>query len=123
MMNGIEYVKLYQKKLGFFSESIYRNIANEIVYYAEFNGEITVADFITYINDKVEIKDKVMMIVNESINDLVSIEAMDDYITAVTKIMTKNEIQKLKKAMKEELDLDKKMKIAMKIAELKKEVL
>ena len=35
-------------------------------------------------------------------------------------IMTKNEINRLKQNMKNELDVDKKMKIAMQIAELKK---
>ena len=121
MMNGEKYIRLYQKKLGFFSEPIYREIANEIVYFCEANGAITVADFITYIVDKNEIKDKVMEIVNDSVNDEVTIEAMDEYIEAVSKVMVKNEIKRLKILMKNELDVDKKMKIAMQIAELKKE--
>lgn len=121
MMNGTEYIDLYQRKLGFFSDPTYREIANEIVYFLNMNGAITVADFITYITDKSEIKDKVMEIVNDSINDEVTLEAMDDYIGAVSKVMTKNEIKRLKILMKNELDVDKKMKIAMQIAELKKE--
>ena len=121
MMNGEQYIRLYQKKLGFFSEPIYREIANEIVYFCEMNGAITVADFITYIIDKDDIKEKVMEIVNDSANDDVTIEAMDEYIEAVSKVMIKNEIKRLKVLMKNELDVDKKMKIAMQIAELKKE--
>ena len=121
MMNGEEYIQEYQKKLGFFSEPLYREIANEIVYFCNSNGEITVADFITYVLNKSEIKDKVMEIVNDSVNDDVTIEAMDEYILAVSKVMTKNEIKRLKILMKNELDVDKKMKIAMQIAELKKE--
>ena len=120
MMNGTEYIEKYQKDLGFFSEAIYRNIANEILFYVNNNGEITVADFITYIQDKDSIKGKVMEIVTDSMNDEVSCEAMDDYILAVSKVMTKNEINRLKQSMKNELDVDKKMKIAMQIAELKK---
>lgn len=120
MMNGEEYVSKYQQKLGYFAEEKYRNIANEIVYYLNENGEITVADFITYIQDKDEIKSHVMEIVNDSINDEVTMEAMDDYILAVSKVMTKNEINRLKVMMKKELDVDKKMKYAAQIAELKK---
>jgi len=120
MMNGEEYVSRYQQKLGYFAEEKYRNIANEIVYYLNENGEITVADFITYIQDKDEIKSHVMEIVNDSINDEVTMEAMDDYILAVSKVMTKNEINRLKVMMKKELDVDKKMKYAAQIAELKK---
>lgn len=121
MMNGEEYIKNYQKRLGFFSDSIYREIANEIVYYFEANRKITVADFITYVTENVTIKSKVMEIVNDSINDEVTIEAMDEYISAVLKIATKNEIKRLKAMMKNELDVDKKMKLALQIAELKKE--
>ncbi len=121
MMNGEEYIKEYQKKLGFFNDVLYREIANEIVYFLENNKKITVADFITYVVTKESIKDKVMEIVNESVNDEITMEAMDEYIKALTKVMTKNEIKRLKQLMKEELDVDKKMKIAMQIAELKKE--
>lgn len=122
MMNGVEYVREYQKKLGFFSEPIYRSIANEIVYYVEANGNINEADFISYISSKEDIKDKVMEIERDAINDEVSLESMDDYLEAVSKIMTKQKIQKLKNDLKNELDVDKKMKITMQIAELKKEV-
>lgn len=122
MLNGEEYIREYQKKLGFFTDSLYREIANEIVYFFENNHQkITVADFITYVSTKDSIRDKVMEIVNESINDPIDLETMDEYIAAVLKQMTKNEIQRLKKLMKEELDVDKKMKLAIQIAELKKE--
>ena len=46
---------------------------------------------------------------------------MDEYINAVAKVMKKKEIKRLKDEMKKELDVDKKMKIALQIAELKKE--
>ncbi len=121
MMNGEEFVSEYQKRLGYFSEPIYREIANEIIYFCEANGTITVADFITYVTDKSEIKNKVMEIVNDSVNDDVIIEAMVEYILAVSKVMTQNEIKRLKLLMKNELDVDKKMKIAQQIVELKKE--
>lgn len=122
MMNDYEYIKQYQNRLGYFESPLYREIANEIVYYSESNGAITVADFITYVNEKDSIKQKVMEIVNDSINEVVTMEAMDDYISAVLKVTTKNQIKNLKQLMKKELDVDKKMKIAMQIAELKKEV-
>ena len=121
MMNGEEYISEYQKKLGYFSDPVYREIANEIVYFCNNIGTITVADFITYATSKSEIKDKVMSIVNDSVNDEVTLEAMDEYILAVSKVMIKNEIKRLKLLMKSELDVDKKMKLAMQIAELKKE--
>lgn len=121
MMNDEKYIDEYQTKLGFFNDQMYREIANEIVYYYETNKEITVADFITYVSSKDSIKGKVMEIVNESINDDLTMEAMDEYIDAVLKVSHKNEIKRLKELMKKELDQDKKMKIALQIMELKKE--
>jgi len=121
MMNGLEYVEEYKNKLGYFADGICREIANEIVYYTEANNDISVADFISYVSDKDSIRDRVMEIVNASANDEVSIEIMDDYIQAITKVMKRNEIKRLKLLMKNEMDIDKKMKIAMQIAELKKE--
>ena len=63
-----------------------------------------------------------MDIVNEASNEEVTMEAMEDYLRAISKVMTKNEINRLKDMMKNELDVDKKMKIAMQIADLKKDV-
>ena len=123
MMNGVEYIEKYQKKLGYFSDALYREIANEILYYQEQHGrQINVADFITYVIDKESIQKKVMDIVNEASNEEVTMEAMEDYLRAISKVMTKNEINRLKDMMKNELDVDKKMKIAMQIADLKKDV-
>ncbi len=62
-----------------------------------------------------------MEIVNESVNDELNMGTMDEYIAAVLKVANKNEIKRLKDLMKKELDQDKKMKLAMQIAELKKE--
>ena len=63
-----------------------------------------------------------MEIVNEAFDDEVTMEAMDEYVTKFFKVSTQNEIERLKQQMKKELDQDKKLKIAMKIAELKKDV-
>ena len=119
MMNDEEFISEYQKKLGYFSEPEYREIANEIIYFCETNGAITVADFITYVTDKCDIKERVMNIVNDSINDEVTIEAMDDYISAVSKVMTQNEIKRLRLLMTKELDVDKKKKLMEQMVELK----
>ena len=120
MMNGENFIREYQKKLGFFSDSLHREIANEILYYYESNKKINVADFITYVSSKEEIRELVMMIVNDSVDDEVTMDAMAQYIDVVNKVMVNNEIKRLKLQMREELDVDKKMKMAMRIAELKR---
>ena len=120
MLNGGEYIDEYQKKLGFFEDAMHREIANEIIYYYQKNNDINPPDFITYVSDKETIRDNVMQIVSDGIDDDVSIEIMDGYLNRVDKLMIKNEIKKLKIELKNETDANKKIKILDKIAELKK---
>ena len=120
MLNGGEYIDEYQKKLGFFDDAMHREIANEIIYYYQKNNDINPPDFITYVSDKETIRDNVMQIVSDGIDDDVSIEIMDGYLNRVDKLMIKNEIKKLKIELKNETDANKKIKILDKIAELKK---
>ncbi len=120
MMSGGEFVLEYQKKLGYFSDAVHRAIANEILYYLNENGSINVADFITYINLKNEYKNEVMDIINSSSNEEMNMDVFHDYVVAINKIMTNNEIKRLKEMIKNELDVDKKMKLTMQIAELKR---
>lgn len=121
MMNGEKYIREYQKKLGFFPTEIYRETANEILYYFENNKTINVADFITYVSDKGTLKDEVTKIVNSAIDgEELTLEAMDEYIDVVNKLLVNREIKRLKQQMKNELDVDKKMKIAIRIADLKR---
>ena len=120
MLNGGEYIDEYQKKLGFFEDAMHREIANEIIYYYQKNNDINPPDFITYVSDKETIRDNVMQIVSDGIDDDVSIEIMDGYLNRVDKLMIQNEIKKLKIELKNETDANKKIKILDKIAELKK---
>ena len=120
MMNDGKYIKNYEAKLGFFPDEVRRAIANEIVYYFKEEKTINIADFITYVSSKPEIKDEVMRIVNDCNVDELTMDAMNEYIEAVNKVLTTREIKRLKDEMKKELDVDKKMKIAMQIAELKR---
>ena len=120
MLNGGEYIDEYRKKLGFFEDALHREIANEIIYYYQNNNSINPADFITYVSDKDTIKNEVMDIVSDGIDDDISIEIMDGYINRIDKLMVKNEIKRLKIELKNETDANKKIKILDRITELKK---
>ena len=120
MLNGGEYIDEYQKKLGFFDDAMHREIANEIIYYYQKNNDINPPDFITYVSDKETIRDNVMQIVSDGIDDDVSIEIMDGYIARVDELMVKNEIKRLKIELKNETDASKKIEILERITELKK---
>ncbi len=120
MLNGGEFIDEYRKKLGFFEDALHREIANEIIYYYQKNNTINPADFISYVSDKDTIKNEVMDIVSDGMEDDISIEVMDGYINRVDKLMVKNEIKRLKIELKNETDASKKIKILDRITELKK---
>ena len=122
MMNDSIYVEEYKNRLGFFKDSLYRQIANEIVYYESENKKIDLADFLTYVMDNDSIYQNVKEIINRSGNEIINIETMQDYLNAASKLIVKEEIKELKKQMKIELDINKKLEIAKKIADLKKGV-
>ena len=67
-----------------------------------------------------ELKDIIMNIVSDSAMDELNIDIMNEYVKCVNKAMANNKIKELKLKMKTELDVDKKLKMAEKIAELKK---
>ena len=117
-LNG--YDNASKKILGYFKEKKYRDIANEIVYYNEKNKDITMADFISYIenyhHDLLDIVNTI--IINDEILDE---EEFNNNILRLQKKNIKDEIKKLKEKMKEEMDLSKKVAIATRITELKKE--
>lgn len=119
MMNDAVYIKMYIKKLGFFENPLHRKIANEIMYYYEKYKTINLADFITFISTN-ELHEEVMKIVSSSLEDELSQETMDDYLKVTNKLMINAKIKELKAKMRVELDADKKLKLAQKIAELKK---
>ena len=119
MMNDIKYVKSYQNKLGYFEEKKYRDLSNEIVYYCNKNKDINVADFISYIENNSELYPLVLEIIETDSSEL----TMDEFLKYIKVIDLKSsrlEIQKLKKELKDELDINKKVTIVKRITEIKK---
>ena len=121
MMCDSKYIRIYKEKLGYFKEKIERIIASEIVYYNNNHNGINLADFNTYIYDKDEIRDKVMAIIARNDGDITTDE-VNKCIDVVLQELKKDEIESLKKQLKGETDINKKMEILAKITEIKKEV-
>lgn len=120
MMNGKEYVKLYQTKLGIFPTKEHRVIANEIVYYLENHKTINLADFISYA-ENTNVKKEIMAIISNEKENTITEEGMLELLSIIRKKIKKEEIKKLKEEIKNEYDANKKVALIEKIAELKKE--
>ncbi len=120
MMNDLEYIKLYQTKLGIFPTKEYRAIANEIVYYYEKNKSINLADFISFAENNT-LKEEIMAIIKNEKDLVLTENGLLELLDILKKKAKKEEINKLKQQIKEEYDINKKIVLLEKITELKKE--
>ena len=112
-------IKAYDSKKLFFINSDYRNLAAEISYYYHEYGDIVIADFYTYLNDKKELLGVFNEIQNLELNEEVSDVTIKEYIKTIDDYYVDQEIKKLEKEMKQETDEDEKIKIFERIRKLK----
>ena len=122
MMSNGKYIKLFLKQLGVFPEKWQRNIVNEIRYYYDKNKTINIADFITYLSDKIEIQSIVSEIVSSYGDIEITDELFNEYIKAEKKKILNKEIKELKDRIKNEKDINKKIELGNELTKLKKEV-
>lgn len=121
MMNDTKYIFMFKSKLGFFRDSIPRGISNEILAYYELHKSINLADFLTFA-EKSKLKKEIYEIIESIKDENMNEEIMEEYIIAVKKSMKEQEIKELKEKLKIEMDSNKKLTIALRIQNLKKEV-
>mgnify|MGYP003302368444 CR=1 FL=1 len=122
MMNDGSYIKSFLKQLGYFETKLYRGISNIIIYYYEKHKSISLAEFISYISNNNELYNEIMEIINSNSDMELNDEFFLENIKAIKYIMIQEEIKKIKKEIKEELDINKKVKLATRLTELKKGV-
>lgn len=115
MMNNYEACKYYEKKLNFLPTKEARYLANEIIYTYKINGTLSLADFITSLNDKPELLNLVKDVIKNVNIEESNLEAFKDYITVITDYNKNQEIKRLKSLISEESDPVKKAQILEKI--------
>lgn len=121
MMNDPLYIKMYKTKLGFFDDETSRGMASEIMAYYETHKTINLADFMSYIETS-KLKEPMEFIIKSIKDENMDENIMEEYINIVKRTRKENRIKALKQELKTELDSNKKMEIALKMTELKKEV-
>ena len=118
MMNDYKYIKIYQNKIGYFDEEIYRNIANEIVYYYSKHDNINIADFISHIVNNQELYKVIVEIFDTYDNELNENE-FNNYVKVIDQKTKELRIKRLKEQIKQELDINKKKSLLEEIAKIK----
>ncbi len=120
MMNEAKYVRIYQNNLVFLDDLNYREIAKALIYYYESNKDINLADFLSYASTNERFYPEVLDILNKCSEESLEEEEFFDYLKTINIGNKQKTIKELKQSLKEELDKNKKIEIAMQIAELKR---
>ena len=119
MMCDKKYIKLYQNKIGYFENKIFRDIANEIVYFSKKHDIIHIADFISYIERNEELANTVYEIIEDKSIELNEVE-FDNYVKIINQKEKEKQIQRLKEEIKKELDVNKKKELLEILANIKR---
>ena len=98
----------------------YRILYAEIIYYYNNYGDINVADFYTYIQDRDEVIQTLSDILACDYNENVSEDELEEYFKVVKDQSKKKEIERLTTLIKKEYDPLKQAEIANRIMELRK---
>ncbi|MBQ9181535.1 MAG: DNA primase [Bacilli bacterium] len=118
MLKDKEVVKLYRKKITYMPTLKYRNLARIIDYYVKNNGDIVLADFLTFITDTDDYK-TATEIISLNIKENYTKDEIIDYINVIKEYNIDSEKNRLKTLMEKETDPKKKIEIAQKILDLK----
>ena len=121
MLNNDWVITEVEKEHLIFPEEVMRTICQEIIYYYKKYGNINVADFYTYIQEKEGILLFLNNILAENYNETTDREELDLYFNVVKDYSKKQEIKRLKNLMKKEVDPLEQAKISERIRKLRAE--
>ena len=119
MLIDSKVINKYEKENLIFMDDKARYLASEIAYYYNKYGHIALADFYTYLQDKIELLELYNKIIMLDDIDLIDDKVIDDYILVIKEYSKSQEIKRLEKLIKETLDDIEKSKIAEQIRLLK----
>lgn len=119
MLRHVEVLKIFNKNKCFFPTQKFRFLCNEMLYFYEKYGNINIADFISYLDGKVELKEALCLINSMEINEQYSHEEIMDYIKLLNNYNVEIEIKRLTQLFKSEVDEIKKAELAKQISDLK----
>ena len=112
-------IKVYDTKKLYFINSSLRALAGEISYYYHNYGNIVIADFYTYLNDKKELLAPYNDIINLNLNEEVDDATLNEYAKVISDYNVREEIKHLEEELRKEPDELEKAKIAERIRKLR----
>lgn len=120
LMSDAKYIKIFNKQLGFLKNKEERDLVVEIETFIENCGTINVADFLSYIENYDNLRELVNTIISDIDYDELNDEEFMFYITQISDLLDKEEINRLKKMQLNCTDILEKIEIGNKIQRLVK---
>jgi len=121
MLFSKEAVKIYDHKISFISNTDLRLLAKEISAYYHKYGDITLADFLSYIVAYDDLNKTVTEILNLNLKEEIDLNVINDYVNTIRENLVNMQIAKLNKRISEETDSKKQAELAEQICELRKQ--
>lgn len=120
MLRSDMVIKLYDKKITHMPTPEYRHLAFQISFFYKQHGHINISDLITELRDDEESLNTIGRINSLNLKEEIDTEAIEDYLNNIKEYNEKNEVSKYKKELKDEVDIKKKVELAMKAIAFKK---
>lgn len=121
MLFSKEAVKIYDHKISFISNTDLRLLAKEISAYYHQYGDITLADFLSYIVTYDDLNKTVTDVLNLNLKEEIDLNVINDYVNTIRENLVNMQIAKLNKRISEETDSKKQAELAEQICELRKQ--
>lgn len=115
MMRKTEVLDRYNKEELYFPDEKCRFLASEISYYYKKYGVIEIADFYTYLQEKKELLTLLNQVLNEELEDDVTMDEILDYFKVIKEYNRSLEVKRLKELMEKEVDPLEQAKIGERI--------
>ena len=120
MLRNVDAVLIYQNNVSYLNDPILSKIAMQILEFYEINRYINITDFTVFLEDKIDLIERSLIIDDLSLPDEVNTDILMDYVKTIDEGILKREIEKTKKQIKEEMDVAKKISLTEKLRNLKK---
>ena len=120
MLRNVDAVLIYQNNVSYLNDPILSKIAMQILEFYEINRYINITDFTVFLEDKIDLIEKSLIIDDLKLPDEVNVDILMDYVKTIDEGILKREIEKTKKQIKEEMNVAKKISLTEKLRNLKK---
>lgn len=123
MLHYDDVILYFENTLGYLIKDNMSLLAYKIIEFRNDYGYFSYSDFVDYISDNVELNNTLKEVMKYHNEETYTEEELEDYINTIKEYSVKSRVEALKKEMASTLDVNKKIEIAKKIENIKKEVL